>query len=372
MLESNTIKALLEAMLFVSDKPVTLRQMTAKVRHVVRKNQPQAQTGVSVSEVSAADIEIEEDARQASDENVETFQTADEGGETATPESVEVSARSEAAVDSDVATDSENEGRDVVPADAVSDADDDGAESARAQLAERQKELEDDVTIEEIKTQLFAIEEDLRSSDRGIELVQVAKGYQLRTKPDISSYLQGDKGAPPMRLSPSSLETLAIVAYEQPAPKHKIEDVRGVDCGGVLKTLLDRDFIRIVGRSDEPGRPLVYGTTAKFLEVFGLSSLKDLPNPSEFQDMAASAEGDVEIVSEAAEKAGAVESDGNVYVHSSDFSDADVELFSESERAILEELDQSLAGLKDVEKGMDLLRKQGETAESPPAPETKN
>lgn len=337
MLDQTTIKAILEALLFVSDKPVTLRQMTAKIRHVVRKSRPDQTVTDPLGEAGI----------EGASESGLAVAEAHAGAEVATVASDAV------AVDSP-----------ELPVEAK----DSEADAARAQLALRQKELDDDVTFDQIKAQLFAIEEDLRCGDRGIELVQVAKGYQLRTKPDIASHLRDDKAAPPMRLSPSSLETLAIVAYEQPLPKHKIEDIRGVDCGGVLKTLLDRDFIRIVGRSEEPGRPLVYGTTSKFLEVFGLNSLKDLPDPAEFRDLAER----TEESSEPAFEPVAAPDDGNEYIHVSDFEDADAAFLSESERAVLDELDHSLAGLKDVEKGIDLFheKEEPETQPSPRNPET--
>lgn len=332
MLDQTTIKAILEALLFVSDKPVTLRQMTAKIRHVVRKSRPDQLLADSPGEIEIADVLKGAPVVEPPSAESEEMTAAQDEASVVSPESLAPTEDGEA-----------------------------DAEAARAQLAERQKELDDDVTFDQIKAQLFAIEEDLRRGDRGIELVQVAKGYQLRTKPDIASHLRDDKAAPPMRLSPSSLETLAIVAYEQPLPKHKIEDIRGVDCGGVLKTLLDRDFIRIVGRSEEPGRPLVYGTTAKFLEIFGLNSLKDLPDPAEFRELASASAEDLEPASEAVE----VPTDGNEYIHVSDFEDADAAFLSESERAVLDELDQSLAGLKDVEKGIDLFQKKEEPEAQP-------
>lgn len=305
MLENHTIKAILEALLFVSDKPVTLRQMTAKMRAVTRREKATA-LGDETTLVAQTD------------EVLETGVAADCDG---------IDAQS-----SDESDDTLN------------------------QLLAKQKELEDDVTTEQIKQLLFAIEEDLNSSDRGLELVQVAKGYQLRTKGDISNYLKDDKRPAPSRLSPSSLETLAIVAYEQPVNRNRVEDIRGVDCGGVLKTLLDKDLVRIVGRSDEPGRPLVYGTTNKFLEVFGLPSLKDLPSPEEFQELSFSEESNIEVT------ASDNDSDGNEYVHTSDFGDEEALNLSESERAILDELDESLSGLKEVEKGIALFQKPKEEA----------
>jgi len=109
-----------------------------------------------------------------------------------------------------------------------------------------------------------------------IELI--AKGYQILTQPAFDRWISKlHKARSDARLSPASLETLAIVAYKQPVLRAEVEAVRGVACGEMLSRLRDVNLVRIVGRADEIGRPLLYGTTTRFLEVFGLSSLKDLP-----------------------------------------------------------------------------------------------
>ena len=88
-----------------------------------------------------------------------------------------------------------------------------------------------------------------------------------------------------MRLSRAALETLAIIAYRQPLTRPEVDDLRGVDCGGVLKLLLERGLVKIIGKKDEPGRPLLYGTTSAFLELFGLKSLRDLPTLRQFTEL---------------------------------------------------------------------------------------
>jgi segregation and condensation protein B len=88
-----------------------------------------------------------------------------------------------------------------------------------------------------------------------------------------------------VRLSRAQVETLAILAYRQPVTRPEIDDIRGVDSGPVLKVLLERDLVRILGKKDEPGRPMIYGTTTAFLEFFGLKSLKDLPTLREFTEL---------------------------------------------------------------------------------------
>ena len=120
---------------------------------------------------------------------------------------------------------------------------------------------------------------------RGIGLAKVAGGYQFRTKEGFSEWLRRLSIPKPMRLSGPALETLAMVAYRQPIMRSEIEKIRGVDSGGVLKTLLERRLLRIVGRSKEPGQPLLYGTTKDFLEIFNLNTLKELPTLKDLDDL---------------------------------------------------------------------------------------
>jgi segregation and condensation protein B len=125
-----------------------------------------------------------------------------------------------------------------------------------------------------------------QEQDRAFEIWEVAGGYQIRTRAEFSGYLQKLHRVRPLRLSRAALETLSIVAYKQPATRGEIEEVRGVECGPVLKSLLDRQLVRIAGHRDVPGKPMVYGTTRRFLEVFGLGSLKDLPALRELDELA--------------------------------------------------------------------------------------
>lgn len=115
----------------------------------------------------------------------------------------------------------------------------------------------------------------------GFYLSEVAGGYQLRTRPEHKAWIQRMLQSGPSRLSRAAMETLAIVAYRQPVLRSDVEHIRGVDCGGVLRALLERKIIKILGRKEMPGRPLLYGTTRKFLEIFNLKDLKDLPTPKE-------------------------------------------------------------------------------------------
>jgi segregation and condensation protein B len=120
---------------------------------------------------------------------------------------------------------------------------------------------------------------------RGFVLDEVAGGWMFRTNVQFAPFVREVTSGRPVRLSRAQVETLAIVAYRQPVTRPEIDDIRGVDSGATLKLLLERDLVRILGKKDEPGRPLLYGTTTLFLEFFGLKSLKDLPTLREFTEL---------------------------------------------------------------------------------------
>jgi segregation and condensation protein B len=127
---------------------------------------------------------------------------------------------------------------------------------------------------------------DLRSwydeSERAFQIVEVAEGYQIVTRSEFAPYLERFDTVPrPSRLSGPALETLAIIAYRQPIGRIEIEYIRGVSSAGVIRSLQDRALVEVVGRGEGLGRPLLYGTTSRFLEHFGFNSLDDLPRPEE-------------------------------------------------------------------------------------------
>ena len=130
---------------------------------------------------------------------------------------------------------------------------------------------------------LHRIEEEYEATSRGVELVEVAGGYQFRTKPVWAEWVARLKKAKTVKFSQSALETLAIIAYRQPVIRPQIEEIRGVDCGWVLRSLMEKGLVKILGRKDLPGRPIIYGTTKGFLELFNLNSLADLPSLKEIQ-----------------------------------------------------------------------------------------
>jgi len=136
---------------------------------------------------------------------------------------------------------------------------------------------------EDILEGIHRIKTEYEDPTKGMELVEVAGGYQFRTKPMWAKWVSRLRKIRTVKLSQSALETLAIIAYRQPIIRPMIEEIRGVDSGWVLRTLLEKGLIRMMGRKDLPGRPIVYGTTQAFLELFGLNSPTDLPTLKEVQ-----------------------------------------------------------------------------------------
>jgi segregation and condensation protein B len=126
-----------------------------------------------------------------------------------------------------------------------------------------------------------------RRAGSGIHVTSAAGGWQLRTNPEHAPWVGKLLSGKPVRLSRAMLETMAIVAYRQPVTRPEIDDIRGVDCGPVLKTLLDRGLIRIIGKKEDVGRPMLYGTTPEFLRTFNLRDLTELPTLREFHELGA-------------------------------------------------------------------------------------
>jgi len=141
-----------------------------------------------------------------------------------------------------------------------------------------------------IRAALDELAEDYRT--RNLQVEEIAGGFQLRTRQEytewVRKYLKLDKTA---KLSQPSLDTLAIIAYKQPLTRQEVEDIRGVDSSGVIKTLLEKKIIGPAGRKKVPGRPIMYRTTKKFLEYFGLRDLSDLPTLEDFKEEALEGEG---------------------------------------------------------------------------------
>lgn len=138
--------------------------------------------------------------------------------------------------------------------------------------------------LKEIKEVLVALKNEYEEMKRSYTLKEVAEGYQFRTLPRFRPYIAILMSSTPSRLSRPALETLTIIAYKQPIIRQEIERLRGVDVGGILRMLLKKELIRIVGRKPLPGRPIIYGTTKRFLEVFDLKDLSSLPTLKELEE----------------------------------------------------------------------------------------
>ncbi|WP_434391434.1 SMC-Scp complex subunit ScpB [Melittangium boletus] len=136
--------------------------------------------------------------------------------------------------------------------------------------------------IQEALNQISGIHRDGIS---GLVLYEVAGGWQFRTDPHSAEYVRRYLRVKPQRLTRAAVETLAIIAYRQPVTRPEVEDIRGVDCGAVIKALLDRKLIKILGKKEEVGRPMLYGTSREFLEFFALKDLSALPTLREFHEL---------------------------------------------------------------------------------------
>lgn len=144
-----------------------------------------------------------------------------------------------------------------------------------------------DIPEADIYAVLEELKEDMLKEDRGVELLQVASGYQIFTKKEFGSFIERSVRPKRQKLSAAAMEVLAIVAYRQPTTKAEIDDVRGVNSEGALSTLVEKGLVEEVGRKEGPGRPILYGTTQEFLRYFGLTDLIDLPPEKTFMAEAA-------------------------------------------------------------------------------------
>lgn len=153
------------------------------------------------------------------------------------------------------------------------------------QTLHRIGEVLDQADRQTIQGVLSELQAEYQNQNRGVRLVEVAGGYQLRTAKANADWVKKFLGGRPARMGKATLETLAIVAYRQPITKAEVEAIRGVDVDGVITTLLERGLIRAVARKDVPGRPFLYGTTPEFLQLFNLKDLSHLPTLKEMEEI---------------------------------------------------------------------------------------
>jgi len=221
-------------------------------------------------------------------------------------------------------------------------------QSAEDQLKAKRQVEESKLGRAEVQQALEELAREYIEGGRGILLTEVAGGWQFRTRPENGALLRSFFQAKPARMSKPSLETLAIVAYRQPITRVEIDEIRGVDSGGVLKTLLEKNLVRIVGKKDEPGRPMLYGSTQEFLELFQLKGLKDLPTLKDFREL------EEEFTTKATAEGTVVE---NTPEDTRDFisqletaAHAGLEFLDAEEEAVVDELESSLKNLRLKEK----------------------
>jgi segregation and condensation protein B len=154
--------------------------------------------------------------------------------------------------------------------------------SPRPISAEELAALDADVSDGDVEVALAELKEHYDSDGHGVELVEQGGGWQILTRPEFTEAIErAQMAVRPQRLSGAALETLAIIAYRQPIGRADIAEIRGVDVGAILKSLLERGLIEVAGRGEGLGRPMLYGTTPMFLEQFALRHLEELPRVDE-------------------------------------------------------------------------------------------
>lgn len=151
------------------------------------------------------------------------------------------------------------------------------------------------VTTDRIRKTMDRLSIEYAGGKRGVVLEEITSGYQLRTKLDNQEFLRRNAKGRPFRLSTSALEVLAIIAYKQPTIKAEVDQIRGVESGHILRALMEKNLVQFEGRSELPGKPLQYGTTRKFLEIFGLRNVKELPTLSQIDELMPEGIGDDEF-----------------------------------------------------------------------------
>jgi segregation and condensation protein B len=153
----------------------------------------------------------------------------------------------------------------------------------------------DGISREVIRAAIFQLKEEYAKKSKGICFLEISGGYQFRTKPEHKDYIIKLNKEKPAKLSQSALEALAIIAYKQPIIKSEIEDIRGVDSSYVIRTLLEKKLIKIIGKKDIVGRPLLYATTKDFLEIFSLKGLSSLPTLKDIKELESGEEDDSQL-----------------------------------------------------------------------------
>ena len=278
-----SLKAKIEAVIYASEEPVTLAQLTGLLGH-------EAQAELDHLDAAQQTLTLEAAENRAADEassdapvdqdglNEEILADAQpEPGPSSSP--AEVSAVSETSETSETPVVAEQGSEAALEGDAAA------KKSAKDDKAEKEKARR---LREYFRSLLDSLIADYAAAGRGIEIREVAGGYRLATKPEYHDAVRGFVKSlkPPLKLSLQALETLAVVAYKQPVTAPEISEIRGVDTGGVLGSLMARKLVTTAGRKQVIGRPILYKTTKDFLLRFGLKDINELPSIEEFEKMA--------------------------------------------------------------------------------------
>ena len=290
-----SLKAKIEAVIYAAEEPVTLAQLAA----IFQSEVLEVRTARLSAEATAAEPANEPAVEAAEASELESGASPSDATQAphASPQADGDSEQlSTANADSESPAGSGNEESSSVPEVGT-------IEDEKRAARQRDREIR-----EELRTILAELAADYANSDRGMEIREIAGGYRVGTKPEyhdaVRSFVKSLK--PPMKLSLQALETLAVIAYKQPVTAPEVSEIRGVDSGGVLGSLVSRKLISTAGRKQVIGRPILYKTTKEFLLRFGLKDLSELPSIDEFEKMA----GDLADVDEAVDEAGAPEGAG--------------------------------------------------------------
>jgi segregation and condensation protein B len=277
-----SLKAKIEAVIYASEEPVTLAQLVGLLGHEAQAelDQQAAQQAAAQHTLSLNETEVDLEEAAETDPTLNPDAPTTEPG---APEPALSLPKGPALADV---------GSDPIPAEQGSEASPEAPaeptpEETTTHTAKAEKEKARALR-DYFRTLLEALIADYATSDRGIEIREVAGGYRLATKPEYHDAVRGFVKSlkPPLKLSLQALETLAVVAYKQPVTAPEISEIRGVDSGGVLGSLMTRKLITTAGRKQVIGRPILYKTTKDFLLRFGLKDISELPSIEEFEKMA--------------------------------------------------------------------------------------
>jgi segregation and condensation protein B len=276
-----SLKAKIEAVIYASEEPVTLAQLIGLLGHEAQAELDHLDSAQHSLALDAAASEQEDAVHDPEELNREIL-TSPENSEPADEAetelaAVEENAAAEVAVSGPVET-AETSGEPAVPVIAEKD----------EKVVAREEKARTARLREYFRGLLESLVADYATGDRGLEIREVAGGYRLATKPEYHDAVRGFVKSlkPPLKLSLQALETLAVVAYKQPVTAPEISEIRGVDSGGVLGSLLSRKLVSTAGRKQVIGRPILYKTTKDFLLRFGLKDINELPSIEEFEKMA--------------------------------------------------------------------------------------